>query len=214
MNFNEYIKGKRIAVVGPAGYLSDFNNKDLIENHDIVMRFNAALPIHDNMILNIGVRTDILCNGLDNNPISCGKYNSKLWNKLGVQWVFCPYWPNLDYQRKCVKNWTQHNNGLIPTHFTDEESFRRVDNSMNTRPNSGLLAVMYLLHHDIKEMFLTGFSFGIGKQYYLGYKEIVKPSRSNKIHDQKEQLTYFKEQYQEYKNIINVDPTLKDILTN
>jgi hypothetical protein len=74
---------------------------------------------------------------------------------------------------------------------------------------------MYLLHHDIKEVFLTGFSFGLGEQYCLGYKEkIARKYSSIKSHDQKEQLAYFKEQYQKHKDIINVDSTLKNILTN
>ncbi|MDC3298527.1 hypothetical protein OAU81_00485 [bacterium] len=213
-NFNTYISGKRVAVVGPAGHVSEYKHRDLIESYDIVMRFNSILPIHDDLIPNIGVRTDILCNGLDNNPISCGEYNSKLWKKLGVKWVFCPYWPHLNYQRQCVKNWNQHNNGLIPTHCTDERSFRRVNDVMNTRPNTGLLGVMYLLHHGIKEMFLTGISFGLGKQYHSGYKSKYNSysSEASKLHNQRIQFIYFKEQYQKYKDIINVDSTLKELL--
>ena len=213
-DFNTYISGKRVAVVGPAGYISEFKHKDLIESYDIVMRFNAVLPIHDNMIQYIGSRTDILCNGLDNDPLSCGKYNSKLWSELGVKWVLCPYWPHIHYQLKCAKNFTQHNNGLIPTHFTDEQSFRKVNDAMNTRPNTGLLGVMYLLNNNIKEMFLTGFSFGKGKQYYSGYKEKYHDYSSPivTLHNQQQQLTYFRNQYQKYKDIINVDSTLKELL--
>lgn len=216
MVFNEYIKNKRVAVVGPAGYVSNFNNKDLIESYDIVMRFNATLPIHDNMISNIGVRTDILCNGLDNNPISCGEYNSKLWNELGVKWIFCPYSPHLDYQVKHVKSWAQHNNGLIPTHFTDTESFRKVNDDMNTRPNTGLLGVMYLLRNNIKEMLLTGFSFGVGSyDHHMGYKDTISSKdRSSTIHDQSEQLEYFKNQYKIHRDVINTDEYLHSVLVN
>ena len=212
--FNDYIKDKRVAVVGSAGYVSQFEHENLIESHDIVMRFNAALPLHPDMIKNVGSRTDILSNCLDNDPTSCGAYNCKLWKELGVKWVFDPYYPGLDYQIANVRYYNMINNDTIPTHFTDEESFMSVQSAMNTRPNTGLLSVMYLLRHGIKKMFLTGFSFGFGDVYHTGYKkENSSPSLGHSgIHNQEEQLKYFKKQYQQYKDIINVDSTLKEIL--
>lgn len=212
--FNDYIKDKSVAVIGSAGYVTQFDHGDLIDGHDIVMRFNAALPLHPDMIKNIGSRTDILSNCLDNDPMSCGAYNCELWKELGVKWVFDPYYPGLDYQIANVRYYKMINNDLMPTHFTDEESFTAVQSAMNTRPNTGLLSVMYLLRHGIKKMFLTGFSFGHGETYHAGYKkENSSPSLGHSgIHNQKEQLMYFKNQYQKYKSIISVDSTLNGIL--
>ena len=215
MKFLEYIKNKRIAVVGPAGYTTKFNNKDLIESYDIVIRFNAALPVHPEMVGHIGTRTDILSNCLDGEKPSCGAYNSVLWKEQGVKWVFCPYWPRWEKYTMCSKiKFEKHNNGLLDVYYNDKETFFKVKNALRTRPNSGVLTVMFLLQHNVREIFLTGFSFGVGLyDHHVGYKDYIpSKDRSSINHDQSEQLIYFKEQFKIHKNIIKTDEYLHSIL--
>lgn len=212
--FNQYIESKSIAVVGPASYVTKFKNKELIESYDLVMRFNAALPVHGDMIDYIGNRTDILCNGLDGNPVSCGAYDSRNWKRCGVKWVFCPYYPKLDFQKKCAENFLKHNNNILDTHFTDFSSFDIVNSKMKTRPNTGLLGIMYLLNNHVKDIYLTGFSFGVGGYtHHKGYKDSLKGNRESNLHNQAEQFSYFKEQFLIHKENIKVDSHLNDILT-
>lgn len=211
--FDDYIRNKSVAVVGPAYYVTMFDNKEYIESFDIVMRFNDILPIHRDMIKHIGSRTDILCNGLDGSPNSCGKYNSSLWKNSGVEWVFCPYTVESRNQSKFVKMFKRHNNNLLKFYASDFESFNKVSKSMKTFPNSGLLGLMYLINNNVGNVFLTGFSFGKGGySHHKGYKDhLLNRDRSSGIHNQAEQLEYFKKQYKIYKNI-EVDSYLKKIL--
>lgn len=215
MKFLEYIKNKRIAVVGPAGYITKFNNRDLIESYDIVVRFNAALPVHPDMVGHIGTRTDILSNCLDGSKLSCGVYNSVLWKEQGVKWIFCPYWPGWErYTMRSKIKFEKHNNGLLDVYYNDKETFLEVKNALRTRPNSGVLTVMFLLQHNVREIFLTGFSFGVGLyDHHVGYKDYIPDKdRSSINHDQSEQLVYFKRQFKIHKNVIKTDEYLHSIL--
>ena len=91
LEYNNYVLNKRIAVVGPADYVIKHQQGDLIDNYDIVMRFNAALPVGEDMINYVGSRTDILGNCLDNSPYGCGRIDYDLWKESGVKWIFCPH---------------------------------------------------------------------------------------------------------------------------
>ena len=216
LEYNNYILDKKIAVVGPAGYITNHQQGDLIDDYDIVMRFNAALPIDEGMIDYIGSRTDVLGNCLDNTVNSCGAIDYKLWEESGVKWIFCPH--TIDgYTRKRIRRANlaskKYNISVCDGGGLEE----RIQNNIKTRPQTGLVSVMYLLEHNVKEIFLTGFSFGVGEYvHYEGYKPEmprISKHRTSVTHKQKPALDFFKTQYKIYNDILRVDDTLHNILT-
>ena len=213
--FNEYICGRSIAVVGPAAYVTMFNHEDYIESFDIIMRFNDVLPIHEDMVKHIGSRVDILCNGLDGKPHSCGIYKVDLWIDNNVKWVFCPYAAQLPFQKLCVKNFLNHNNQRINTFISPLADCKLICDAMETRPNTGLLGLMYLLNNAAKEIFLTGFSFGVGGySHHKGYKSKYNVTGPSRLHNQPMQHAYMKEIYKNHRHVIKVDNHLHGILTS
>lgn len=217
LEYNNYILDKRIAVVGPAGYITNHQQGDLIDNYDIVMRFNAALPIDEDVIDYIGSRTDILGNCLDNTVNSCGVIDYNLWKESGVKWIFCPHTVDGKFGERIrtTKLASKKYNISVCDGGGLEE---RIQNNIKTRPQTGLVSVMYLLEQNVKEIYLTGFSFGTGRYtHYKGYKPGIDrddPKRNAPpVHNQTKALDFFKTQYKLYNSVLQVDSTLRDLLT-
>jgi hypothetical protein len=217
LEYNNYVLNKRIAVVGPADYVTKYQQGDLIDNYDIVMRFNAALPVGEDMIKYVGSRTDILGNCLDNSPRGCGRIDYDLWKESGVKWLFCPHTADGRFEKrvpKVVIASKKYNISVCDGGGLEE----RIQSDIKTRPQTGLVSVMYLLEQNVKEVYLTGFSFGAGKHaHYKGYKPDLDrgdPKRlASSVHNQKKALDYFKTQYKLHNRVLQVDNTLHDILT-
>ena len=70
--FNSYLKNKRVALVGPANYLSEFEMGELINSKDIVVRLNRGMELVAANKKYIGSRTDILYNCLIEHPDNGG----------------------------------------------------------------------------------------------------------------------------------------------
>lgn len=215
--FKEYVRGKRIAVVGPASSISGTGQKDYIDGFDIVMRFNSAIPISDGSKNDIGTRTDILCNCLEEHPISGGHIDPLLWKNNGVSWVLCPYPRELWYVGPNVNRFESLNKGMLNLQCTDVPFFNGLESKLGTRPNSGFLGILYLLSFDVNEVYVTGITFGRGG-YHKGYKDDISAEQYNKlanshIHQQKPQEKIFSEIFKN-ESRLSVDVTLKEILEN
>lgn len=63
LRLEEYLKGKRVALVGPAPYLQGKNKGKLIDEHDVVVRIQNGIP----SIEDYGSRTDIVQSCLNSN---------------------------------------------------------------------------------------------------------------------------------------------------
>ena len=43
--YRKYLRGKKVALVGPASYLTKLNNGKIIDDHEIVVRVNRGLEV-------------------------------------------------------------------------------------------------------------------------------------------------------------------------
>ena len=88
-------ENKTVALVGSAGYLSDYSFGKEIDNHDIVVRVNKGVDIVNNTsFLKLGSKTDVLYHHLledpkESNGPKFGFINPEKWKKMGVKNVFC-----------------------------------------------------------------------------------------------------------------------------
>lgn len=213
--FTQYVKDKRVTIVGPAGYMKDMNQGEKIDSHDIVIRLNSALPLPEEMKKDVGQRTDILSNCLEPHPVSGGSINPQMWKSHGVEWVISPYPRSLHYISRNFKSFVKLNNGTLKFTDTSIELFESIQTKVKTRPNTGILTIMYLLSFDISSLYVTGFSFA-KDGYYPGYKSSITPERYKKlansnIHKQEPQLKYFREVCKNEPRI-STDFKLKEIL--
>jgi hypothetical protein len=215
MNFSEYVKGKRIAVVGPGPTTQGTNQGNIIDSYDIVMRFNSAVPVPTSAIADIGTRTDILCNCLEGKSESGGNITPMLWKKLGVKWVLSPYPKEISYIKQNYSLFESKNKGQLPVECTDLNNFEKVRKEIGTRPNTGFLGIIHLLNFELSELYITGITFGRGG-YMRGYKDHISPEQYNRlsnsdIHQQKPQEDYFRKIYKTT-NFIKVDPFLHKLM--
>ena len=58
--YKNYLKGKKVVLVGPAWHTKHTNQEELIESYDVVVRMNNGFIISEKKQKDIGRRTDIL----------------------------------------------------------------------------------------------------------------------------------------------------------
>jgi hypothetical protein len=180
IDYYNFLKDKKVCIVGPAPHLIDSNKSEFIESYDIIVRLNRSFPVSKKREKDIGKRTDIFYNCLNPEPDSGGSLNLDLI-KNNVKYLSMPYpdiFPfNIDIARFNYFN----NNYNIPFHIMDLETYKIVSSEMGTRPNTGVLAIIDILSYPVKELYVTGISFFRGG-YDIEYRDKVD---GIKVKDQK-----------------------------
>jgi len=176
----DYLKGKDIAMVGPAPNLVGTNMGPEIDTHDVVCRVNNSFIINEEMIPDYGTKKNILFNS---------------GSELGLQVLedVWSQWQNFEYIM--LPGIHQH---YGKGHETVLEGIRRVD--MNGIPifqpkqewffdwqykidkekkwnflNTGLSSIRLLLEFEINSLTVYGFTFYRGGKGYVKYQdEILK----------------------------------------
>jgi len=172
------VEKKRVALIGPANYLLNFDQGTDIENYDIVIRFNSSIiPQH---VEKLGKRTDVWIYNFKNIDIL-----DKLPKKL-PQLIFCPYpKEKIDsYQiNKPMPN--------CPIEFIETSFFNQLQKVMNFEPNSALMTILILLRQNVSKLYVSGISF-----LYDGYYDTEHNSSDSK------ELTVPKEERNNFMQIV------------
>lgn len=200
-DFGRLLKGKDVVIVGPAETLSGKAQGRMIDEHDLVVRFNTAInyiPFRGKLAKDIGTRTDILyCN------------NEVIINQILFQQVIA----HEKFRRVCevagIKYLVSTNNGFtFPAAEEPEPHCRseylafnlflkqqglgmgfRMLHSTSARARTllngytgrtGFLAVLDLLSYDIRKLTITGMTF-----YHSGGHLFLKNSASE-LHPMKD----------------------------
>lgn len=157
--YNEFLKNKRVIVVGPSPSLENTNSGTEIDKYDIVVRINKAFPIEDGMEKDLGSRTDIhyhcLCT-----TMHCGGPVFYKEMKDSNVFVSCPYpkWVKPFYD-DVTRFELDNKKWNLPFHIIDTDYYLSLAKMLGTRPNSGILTILDLLAYDVKELHITGFTF-------------------------------------------------------
>ncbi|MCK5614087.1 glycosyltransferase family 29 protein [Candidatus Pacearchaeota archaeon] len=221
--FNEELKGKRVVIVGPAPKVAFSNQGELIDSYDFVARVNKALPVPENLKQHIGTRTDLFYHCLNQaENWGGGKIDKDLLEKSGVKWVCSPYGAVYPFEKDIKWFLGTDMTEVVDFHCIDAEFYKHIASTLNTRINSGFGGILDLLHHDIEELYITGFSFYIGgfcKEYRDKSEEQIMSEMDdremNKIerptHEQKPQIRCLIDLVKN-DDRIKVDDDLKEIL--
>jgi hypothetical protein len=228
---NKLLQGKKVALVGPSPHLIDKSIGEIIDSYDIVCRVNEIHPT--GFEADYGNRTDVVFHNCGTRFIEV--FGQRLIEKAFIskylKYVICPaakatgtdnfvIWPP-DFESPVVQNFNKINVFNTPFHWLGVENYKLIYNLFGCEPNAGQTAILFLLLHQVEELFITGFSF-----YQQGNTpaESHRPGHTNKGlesemigdlgHPQAPQIDCFKNKiYPAYKDKIVLDSFLNEILS-
>ena len=174
--YPKFLKGKRVMVVGPAGYLVGSGKGAEIDAHDVVVRLNNSFPLPAELREDIGSRTDVLyhtCGRIKKilNRVGNGADGIEILQKDGVRWLVAKHHPfRASFKNKAkTQRFLAANEGRIQTLCVVPRILGRIQqNLMGTDPNMGTLAIAHLLRTSVEELSICGIDFG-ASGYYPGY---------------------------------------------
>ena len=227
----KFLKGKRIALVGPAGYLVAQNKGQEIDNHDLVVRLNNSFPLSPDAFLDTGSRTDILYH-------TCGRIK-KILKKIGtdgigvlendgIRWLVAKHHPfRGSFKNKAkTQRFISASAGRIETVCAPPRLLSSLQGKLKgTDPNMGTLAITHLLTTGIRELSIYGIDFR-ASGYHPGYTlppgygwnekrtRIIKSDGSKKSrgpHDKQRQIAYLRRMFGQ-DNRVKIDKHLQAVL--
>jgi hypothetical protein len=230
------IRNKKVALVGPASYLSNYNLGNIIDSYDIVCRIEEYFT-GDTFINGYGNKTDIVFDNCDTRAneetiLKMQLYKEKIKEKIKLVILHDMFAQNgfpADGELT-LKNWNKKNILKLPYISIGVDRYKIIKNILNMELNSGVVAMILLLAHEPKELLITGFSFYLEwdkeNPYDSTYKkdyvitESLKGYMTNNInwapylsHKLDPQINYFKLiLLKQFADIITIDSYMKKIL--
>ena len=182
--YEEYIRGRTIAIVGPAKYMEGSGKGDEIDSHDIVVRINRGIETSKQIPLDVGTRTDILWSCLIEKPGNAGNIDIEVLKKEGVKFICCP--PASSFQG-ISKETRFHDlvdekkileiSRTIPVRICDAKFHTELAMKISSRPNTGFLSIYDFLRFEIGKLSIYGFSFYLDG-FVSGVKEGIMEEQS------------------------------------
>ena len=230
--YRKFLNGKRVVIVGSSFNIKNSNQKELIESYDIVVRINRGYYIHKDLEKDIGSRTDILYSSLaDVKSEGYGGIGVYLDYKrlFNTKWISCSspqmVERNINFRKFHEKKRLRDK---ISAYFysMDLNLYKTIHKVIKRPLNAGFSAICDLLSFDIKELYITGFTFFMrhDDEKSFCYKE-YKPSWASKLvserninkisskgHNPEMEFEYFKNRLYRKDSRIKCDDFLKKIL--
>lgn len=221
--FSDYLKNKTVAIVGPATTLHMSQKGDFIDTFDVICRLGQHMVDTQEMAKDCGSRNDICFSGP--NLLYVQK---DILNRTSPKFICFPR-KNIrepEFYEDLINQIYQINNKIDSFHIGNSFS-SSVEQEMGTSPNTGILAVAFLLTLPIKHLFVCGFDFYQNKtRYYQRNNENKKINgeydkqiqkygfvKWQEEHDQEKHMEYFRSLMKK-DDRIEVDDYLKKILKN
>ena len=171
-----YLAGCSVVLVGPAPTIVDSKQHDHIESYDRVVRINHALPVPQNMMQDIGERTDIWYHNMFyQHPRALPAPELIRLAADTVDWL-CSTKPYLNVDDNWrfmdeIDHYQPYLNNSMRFRTIRPRPYIRNSWRAGTHLNAGVSAILDLLAFDVRKLYITGFTFYAGKQeYHTGYK--------------------------------------------
>lgn len=229
--YKKYLKGKRVALVGPGWHTKNTKQHDLIESYDVVVRLNDGYILVNNFKEDLGSRTDIIYVSLSTYYFTHKIFTKKKLMKFkkDFKWISnnsanvhksCALrLEKVDKKKRppiyCVekdvydKLARKVGGKLLKKYSNDKKVYKKNKKKLST----GIVAIYDLLQHEIEELYVTGVSFyhkGVirkNKQYRSGYST----RWATTSHNFPQELSVFIDLCREDKRLV-YDNTLNDIM--
>lgn len=167
--YKDFLKDKKVALIGPASSSMFEENGQFLDSHDVVVRVNQGLGLCKSNSSFLGSKTDVLYNSLDFHVNSGGNlFNENLEN---IKFICCPY----PIAENTFRNYIFQNfNGSslyekYKIRFIEDKVYYEAKKLSNSRINTGFGAIMDLLQSSLKSLYITGIDF-YRSEYLAGYK--------------------------------------------
>jgi hypothetical protein len=178
-DYHRLLKGKRVAIVGPAETLIGTGQGDLIDSYDLIVRFNTViryLPFPDELARDIGTRTDLLyantevvLDGIvDQRDVSHTGF-AALCDQLALKYIVST---NNDFTYKDSRQARQcHADGETAKRFLRDQKIKTAFRMLFATSNlarkwlsgyiarTGFLAIVDLLAYNVSQLYITGMTF-------------------------------------------------------
>ncbi len=215
------LKGKRIAIVGPASSAYQTNRGAYIDGFDYVIRINKApLLLKDGKYdADIGRKLDILFHSFFENDFSGGgPLDFELYDRLGIKYVINPI-PTFFGKRVTFNFYKKYLLPRVVYGLAPEPYQEAVKAFGRFRPTTGFCALKMSVEADFSELFITGFTF-FKTPYGSGYRDALKDVETNKKYINDSNIHNPDIEYEQFKVIlvanrhkrITTDIQLKQIL--
>lgn len=139
-DLKEIVDGKRVVVLGSSKCVED-NNRENIEGYDVVVRVNYGWPVDKILLDKTGNRVDIFYNYGHNRKRNNNLTQAKLVS-YAIEGPFSEF-----CKRKNI-----HTTSLVANRRQFREKY-------DVYPTTGFFAIWELLHCNLKELYVTGFTF-------------------------------------------------------
>ena len=178
--FNDYLKGKKVVIVGPSPYL-------------VGKERGKGWKITPDRVKDYGSKTDIRWHCMMEHPDNGGDFAIDDMMDHGVEWLASQFPRNLDYFHYDNIKFEQKNNNKMNFHcFADLIYFLNIHRALETRPNVAPTAIFELINYDIENIHLMGVTF-FKDGWDKGYKEgEYKKERALDGHAQEAQIHLLK----------------------
>jgi hypothetical protein len=180
--FAKYVAGKSIAVVAPGPSIAGSRQADIINRHDIVVRFNRSLPVSKEMADDTGERCEVLyhCGNeamISGGPVKVSEIKGIDWFCLGHNLRWRNPWRCISMEMPIV---TKLERAKVKVHVTPVAVSDAIWFGCRTTPNVGTMAIFDLLHHGAAKVYVAGVSFRHG--YGNGYKSDIDAAKLEAQH--------------------------------
>lgn len=239
MNYSDFLKNKRIALVGPSQSVEGALMGDYIDSCDVVVRMirpsNPTFLIPDRLKLDIGTRTDVVYSNFDIPSCPDLSYFNYLKSQ-GVKYINStrpiqeiPIYPLI--KNNIMSSGILYNNPSI-------EKYNGWSNKLKSSPHSGFCVMLDILSFDIKELYILGYSFhkdscidewishnGWNKKAYdndikqinndgdnVSDTDDINNWNQEYIHNNNKEFIFFKKEIMIKDKRVNMDDSMKKIL--
>lgn len=212
--YREFLKGKRVILVGPAAYLETMQMGPIIDSYDIVARVKKGFPVPERLINEYGAKTHVIYSNLkyatkkDTNGVQFYQNNfepshQSLMIDKGISYIVCPYPTDYrhfkDFMNQFCAVYRIADKIPVATWKNKYNKFNELRELLGGHDPTILMAALYdLIDSEATEIFITGFSFrtdGYYTEYKTASQDISTKNKTigaNKVHDMTREMDLFK----------------------
>jgi hypothetical protein len=244
MEFKEYLKNKKVALVGPGESTVGAGQGALIDSYDVVARLRS-FEFDEDWISDLGRKTNILYQTTitDKADLLSGEkhptfahpitqedchikqsynHNEIIKKYKSIDWICCTYPEEEWFAYRFKEGFHSLKKYDIKYRFPSPEPYFTIKKETD-RPNSGFSAIIDLLSFGISELFITGIDFYRSlyrKDYWyeLATKNTVRAWTQVKdntdSHQPDLQFRYFKDKIYNKDKRVTVDESLRKYLSD
>ena len=162
--FYNYLKHKKVIIVGPSANLMNYNLGDFINGYDVIVRLNNSFPLFDNIKQNMGNKTDILyyvSGGIEKHFRYIRKLrNINVLTHDKIQFIIFKKGHNSNsgkYRRRFNRFYQKYSN--TTKIFSMKLVTNKLKRELKSDPNMGVLAMVHLLQTELQELKVIGCDF-------------------------------------------------------